>query len=116
MAVQRPLTRLVYFRVSEEEFLQLAVIRDRQGLRSISEVARGAVKHLLGRDFPHVVGGQDSLSRLSDRVADLARSIDALLAVSHEDAGDTNKHSRPLDRLDSTECNDAQCREREGER
>ncbi len=85
MAVQRPLTRLVYFRVSEEEFLQLAAIRDVQRFRSISEVARSAVKHMLEQDHSGTAPGQDEISRLSDRVAELARHIEALLRTEPEE-------------------------------
>jgi hypothetical protein len=86
MAVQRPLTRLVYFRVSEEEFVQLTGIRDMQGLRSISEVARSAVKHMLDQEISHGATGEEEISRLSERVADLARSIEALLRTAHENS------------------------------
>ena len=47
MAVLRPRNRLVYFRVSEDEFQQFAQLCEREGARSISDLARDAMQRLL---------------------------------------------------------------------
>ena len=49
MAVLRPLTRLVYFRVSEEEFEAIRNACGTDGTRTISDVARSAVRALIGQ-------------------------------------------------------------------
>jgi hypothetical protein len=48
MLVAKPRTRLVYFRVSEEEFQQFAsMCQGAEGARSISDLARSAVARLI---------------------------------------------------------------------
>ena len=46
MAVLRPRSRLVYFRVSEEEYDLFAGMCQSEGARSISDLARLALQHL----------------------------------------------------------------------
>jgi hypothetical protein len=46
MAVLKPRNRLVYFRVSEEEFQLLTSMCQAEGARSISELARVALQRL----------------------------------------------------------------------
>lgn len=43
MAVTRPRTRLVFFRVSEDEYRQFLDLCESQGARSLSDLARTAV-------------------------------------------------------------------------
>lgn len=47
MAVLKPRERLVYFRISEEEFHQFTGLCEQEGARSVSDLARSAVKRLL---------------------------------------------------------------------
>ena len=47
MAVLKPRNRLVYFRISEDEFQQLVQLCQREGARSISDLARDAMHRLL---------------------------------------------------------------------
>ena len=48
MSVARPRSRLVYFRVSEDEFQKLSSMCDgAEGARSISELARSAVNRMI---------------------------------------------------------------------
>jgi DNA-binding transcriptional regulator GbsR (MarR family) len=47
MAVLKPRERLVYFRVSEDEFHQFASVCEREGARSVSDLARNAVQRLI---------------------------------------------------------------------
>ena len=47
MAVLKPRERLVYFRVSEDEFRQFVSICERAGARSLSDLARSAVQRLI---------------------------------------------------------------------
>lgn len=47
MAVLKPRERLVYFRVSEDEFRQFVSVCEQGGARSVSDLARSAVQRLI---------------------------------------------------------------------
>ncbi len=47
MAVLKPRERLVYFRVSEDEFKQFVSVCEQAGARSVSDLARNAVQRLI---------------------------------------------------------------------
>lgn len=47
MAVLKPRERLVYFRVSEDEFRQFVAVCEQAGARSVSDLARNAVQRLI---------------------------------------------------------------------
>jgi hypothetical protein len=47
MAVLKPRERLVYFRVSEDEFRQFVSVCEQGGARSLSDLARNAVQRLI---------------------------------------------------------------------
>ncbi len=47
MAVLKPRERLVYFRVSEDEFRQFVSVCEQAGARSVSDLARNAVQRLI---------------------------------------------------------------------
>lgn len=47
MAVLKPRERLVYFRVSEDEFRQFVTVCEQAGARSVSDLARNAVQRLI---------------------------------------------------------------------
>ncbi len=47
MAVLKPRERLVYFRITEDEFNQFASVCQQEGARSISDLARSAVQRLI---------------------------------------------------------------------
>jgi DNA-binding transcriptional regulator GbsR (MarR family) len=47
VAVLKPRERLVYFRISEDEFHQFVNVCEREGARSVSDLARSAVKRLI---------------------------------------------------------------------
>ena len=47
MAVLKPRNRLVYFRVSEDEFQQFVQLCQKEGARSISDLARDAMHRLV---------------------------------------------------------------------
>jgi hypothetical protein len=74
MAVLKPRNRLVYFRVSEDEFQQLVQLCQREGARSISDLARDAMHRLLGDGKDSANGNQISaesklLGRLIEEVS-----------------------------------------------
>lgn len=47
MAVLKPRERLVYFRISEDEFRQFISVCEQAGARSVSDLARSAVQRLI---------------------------------------------------------------------
>jgi len=47
LAVLKPRERLVYFRVSEDEFRQFVSVCEQAGARSVSDLARSAVQRLI---------------------------------------------------------------------
>jgi hypothetical protein len=47
MAVLKPRERLVYFRISEDEFRQFSTACEQGGARSVSDLARNAVQRLI---------------------------------------------------------------------
>ena len=47
MAVLKPRERLVYFRISEDEFRQFVNVCEQAGARSVSDLARSAVQRLI---------------------------------------------------------------------
>ena len=47
MAITKPRTRLVYFRISENEYEQILRLCEVTGARSISDLARSAIQKLI---------------------------------------------------------------------
>ena len=79
MSVLKPRNRLVYFRVSEDEFRELNHFRESMGVRSISDLARSAMQRLLqegceGR--PDGVGQR--LTALETVVADIREKVEKM--------------------------------------
>lgn len=61
MSILKPRNRLVYFRVSEDEFQRLNQIRETTGARSLSDLARSAMQTIMQ-------DGTSSAGRLSERM------------------------------------------------
>jgi hypothetical protein len=53
VAVLKPRERLVYFRVSEDEFRQFVSVCEQAGARSVSDLARNAVQRLISEGQRH---------------------------------------------------------------
>jgi len=53
VAVLKPRERLVYFRVSEDEFRQFVSVCEEAGARSVSDLARNAVQKLIADGRRH---------------------------------------------------------------
>jgi hypothetical protein len=81
MTVFKPRTRVVYFRISEDEFSQLNHLCQQQGLRSLSDMARGAMQELLGQN-----SGREMPAGMTSRLDTLERILtdlqDALAALA----------------------------------
>lgn len=74
MTVLRPRTRLVYFRVSEDEYERLNSLCHQAGARSLSDLVR---RSLLERNGPEGAGGL-AVEALAQRIDRLARLIEEL--------------------------------------
>ena len=68
MAVLKPRKRLVYFRLSEDEFQRISRLCESSGARSISELARLAVE-----EFARAVAAEETA--LDCRLRDLERVL-----------------------------------------
>jgi hypothetical protein len=80
MSIQKPRTRVVYFRISEEEFGKLNQLCETQGARSLSDLARTAMRHMLGQangeTTPNmVVTKLETLERMLAELNDALRSL-----------------------------------------
>lgn len=76
MSVLKPRTRVVYFRVSEDEFRQLHALCELRGERSLSDLARSAMQQMLQNNGG--TGEQamaQKLSQLDATLAELSRAL-----------------------------------------
>jgi hypothetical protein len=96
MAVSHPRNRIVYFRISEDEFHQLVALCNETGTcRSVSELSREAVRQLIlngrgGADGSNSI--QESLRRVDQNIVALNDQIGQLVeflraAQEHPAAG-----------------------------
>jgi hypothetical protein len=81
MLVPRPRTRLVNFRVSDEEYETLRTACTRHGARSISDFARLAVLGWAGSTDLQATAMQWRLSTLGHTMAELEGRVGHLLGV-----------------------------------
>jgi outer membrane protein TolC len=75
VAVLKPRERLVYFRVSEDEFRQFVSVCEQAGARSVSDLARNAVQRLIAdanrqREEDEVAQKMHTLEKLISEVTD----------------------------------------------
>ena len=76
MSVLKPRNRLVYFRVSEDEFRQFNHLCESTGARSLSELARSAMQVLMqGDQINHSDRISDRLSLLENMVRELNHEV-----------------------------------------
>ena len=105
MSVLKPRNRLVYFRVSEDEFQQFNQMCESVGARSISDLARSAIQRMIQQDGNHQPKAADpvaaKLTILETIVCDLDRKVQQLTAlVGWQDSQETPLERLP-DRVDS---------------
>jgi hypothetical protein len=72
LSAGKPRTRIVYFRISEEEFTEFGGLCEAQGVRSLSELAGLAVRSILQ---------PNKASDVSERLGELERCI---LELNHQ--------------------------------
>jgi hypothetical protein len=71
--------RLVYFRISEEEFEQIVKACDSKGARSVSDLARSAVQEFIKPVKPESEYLFETLNSLSAGLEEINRSVRQLL-------------------------------------
>lgn len=93
MAILKTRTRLVYFRISEDEFEQFGEICARSGARSISDLARMAIQQLMtDGGIPAAAKIDQALDRVAGVLGDLEirlERVSASLGVTGYDPGTT---------------------------
>ena len=72
MSVLRPRNRILYFRVSEDEFQQFNHICESTGARSVSDLARSAMQNMIEE------GNIGSSAHLSEKLTLLERMVSDL--------------------------------------
>ena len=84
MSVLKPRNRLVYFRVSEDEFQQFNQMCESVGARSISDLARSAIQRMIQQDGSQQPADDPvaaKLTILETIVCDLDRKVQHLTAL-----------------------------------
>lgn len=95
MAVLKPRERLVYFRVSEDEFKQFVSVCEQGGARSVSDLARSAVQRLIADGQRERTDGEldERMRRLERLIAAVTEQLN-LLSVNHNGLGNLSDHNR----------------------
>jgi len=88
VAVFKPRERLVYFRISEDEFRQFSSVCEQGGARSVSDLARNAVQRLLAEGDRHREGQEleEKMRVLENLIAAVTEQLQ-LLATSQVRGG-----------------------------
>lgn len=83
MSVLKPRSRLVYFRVSEDEFMQISAMCRTAGARSLSAFARAAMQRMLtaSREEP-LADKLRAFDELTSKLIEKLRRIDELLEAN----------------------------------
>jgi hypothetical protein len=82
MTLIRSRTKVVYFRVSEEEFERYMAFCRSQGVRSISDLARAGLEILVGEERGYTLSGlTERVTTLSGLIAGLSGTIQSLTEI-----------------------------------
>lgn len=86
MAILKPRTKLISFRLSEEEYEKLQGACVAEGARSISEFARAALQRSVGADNNHSNGQRTAsfgpgAQELVDTMRELSRHLSQLVSL-----------------------------------
>lgn len=79
MAIQKPRTRLVNIRLSEEEFASLQRATNESGARSISDFCRNAILKSSGTASPELHEVERRLGQLESTMTQLTEKLSAVL-------------------------------------
>jgi hypothetical protein len=91
MAIAKPRTRLVYFRISDEEFREMSEVCEKVGARSISDLARLAVRDFMAAHERHPETGLDPKTELAKLLDELKSSVQQITAVANSPKPDETK-------------------------
>jgi len=98
VAVLKPRERLVYFRVSEDEFRQFVSVCEVAGARSVSDLARNAVQRLIADGERNREGHDiDEKIRVLERLIAAVTEQLQLLSVKQVQEGTALENRRPAD-------------------
>jgi DNA-binding transcriptional regulator GbsR (MarR family) len=91
VAVFKPRERLVYFRISEDEFRQFSSVCEQGGARSVSDLARNAVQRLIAEGQRQREGQEleDKMRVLENLITAVTEQLH-LLATNREGAAAAN--------------------------
>ena len=89
MAVLKPRERLVYFRISEDEFRQFVSVCEQEGARSVSDLARTAIQRLIADGDRHRNGNEltERMHRLEQLIMAVTEQLRLLTATRTREAG-----------------------------
>lgn len=89
MAVLKPRERLVYFRISEDEFRQFVSVCEQEGARSVSDLARSAVQRLIADGSRQRNGEElaEKMHRLEQLITAVTEQLRLLTATRTHEAG-----------------------------
>ena len=95
MSVLKPRSRLVYFRVSEDEFEQLNRVCRLGGARSLSDLLRSATQRAIsGSNGDTEQPVAIRLQKLDDLISELALRVEQLAALVDKESGKETKVER----------------------
>jgi hypothetical protein len=98
VAVLKPRERLVYFRVSEDEFRQFVSVCEHAGARSVSDLARNAVQRLIADGERNREGHDiDEKIRVLERLIAAVTEQLQLLSLKQVQEGTALETGRPAD-------------------
>jgi hypothetical protein len=88
--ILKPRTRIVYFRVSEEEFLRLVDLCPAHGARSISELARNAMQGIIrgAADMSREGDVAQKLDAIDKTMTEMSQNLKRLIPAGAEDNRD----------------------------
>ncbi len=81
MAIYSPRTRLVNFRLSEDEYQTLKEAAIRQGARSISDFARGAILNSVANPKTENGHGSLDLAGLDRKVSEIQGTVERISGI-----------------------------------
>ena len=101
MAVIKPRNRLVYFRVSEDEFRQFTQLCERHGSRSISDLVRDAMHRLLVEADEEIDGSASRVKVLDKLIAEVSAQLQQLASLQRRASVD--QEHLPVPQTEGTE-------------
>jgi len=92
VAVLKPRERLVYFRISEDEFRQFVSVCEQEGARSVSDLARSAVQRLISDGDRHRNGEElaEKMHRLEQLIMAVTEQLRLLTDTRSREAAMAN--------------------------